>query len=321
MKQMNHRLKQLRGFAWMLLFLISLSCENQEEAVAPYLGATAMGKIIVQDSTLTPQVFWSGGYVSVFGVNLGSLAALDSTLVFLTAIQGDNIHYPVTIGRIPPGAQDMANAYGGHNVSRLLEDYVYTFWLLKAEAWSQASGQRGKKIRVDNQAVASVTVRGDTILVGNMLGTAHTQTADAYVNIKNIIPRGRLADLWVQETDTSDGAILSFQIKQPGVTETLVAATGLVINSGTYNVDNVVWEVLSVDSSGVKPVYRTKNVIASPVLFGQQLPQTAVFKSLSVKGLIRNRAYYAWIATKEWDGLSRDSRIVPYYAWITFDTW
>jgi hypothetical protein len=321
MKHNNHRLVRRRPFAWILLVLISLSCDNQEESVAPYLGATAMGKVIVQDSTLTPQVFWSGGYVSVFGVNLGLSAALDSTLVFFATTQGDNIHYPVTIGRIPPGAADMVATYGGRSVSRLLEDSVYTFWVMKADAWSQASGQRGRRIRVEDNSTTAVTIRGDTIHVGGMLGTTHTQRADAYVNIKNILPHGRLGNMWIQETDTSDGAILSFQINQAGVTDTLVAAMGLVINSGVYNVDDVVWEVLSVDSSGVKPVYRTKNVISSPVLLGQQLSRTAVFKSFSVHGLIRNKTYYAWIATKEWDGLSRDSRIVPYYAWVTFVTW
>jgi len=321
MKRKDHGLVQRRQFAWVLLVLISLSCENQEEPLAPYLGATAMGKIIVQDSTLTPHVFWSGGYVSVFGVNLGSSAALDSTLVFLATMEGNNIHYPVTVGRIPPGAVDLAASYGGHSVTRLLEDSVYTFWVMKAEAWSQASGQRGKRIRVQDNSTTGVTIHGDTIYVGGMLGTTHTQRADAYVNIKNILPHGRLGNMWIQETDTSDGAILSFQITQAGVTDTLVAAIGLVINSGTYNVDGVVWEVLSVDSSGAKPAYRTKNVIASPVLLGQPLPGTAVFKSFSVHGLIRNTTYYAWIATKEWDGLSRDSRIVPYYAWITFITW
>jgi len=321
MKPHNGALIQRSLLGWMLLVLISLACEEQEELLAPYLGATSMGNVIIQDSTLTPQVFWSGGYVSVFGVNLGSSAALDSTLVFLVKMDGNNIHFPVTVGRIPPGAVDLATSYGGHGVNRLLEDSVYTFWVMKAEAWTQAAGQRGKKIRIESNSTTDVAVRGDTLFVGGMLGTVHTQRADAYVNIKNILPHGRLGNMWIQETDTSDGAILSFQITQAGVTDTMVAAMGLVINSGTYNVDGVVWEVLSVDSSGAKPAYRTKNVIGSPVLLGQQLAHTAVFKSFSVRGLIRNRSYYAWIATKEWDGLSRDSRIVPYYAWITFLTW
>lgn len=305
----------------LFLALAFLACNVQEDTLAPYLGATPMGNILVQDSTLSPRVYWNGGYVSVFGVNAGAVAALDSTLVFLVHAAGNSVRYPVTVGQIPPGASNIAPTYGGTSVTKLVEDAVYTFWVMKEDAWSQIVSQRGKRIRPDANATGAVRVVGDTVFTNTILHTQHTQAADAFVNIRNLDPRGRLADLWVQQTDTSNNAVLTFTVKQPGVTSPMVAAMGLVVGSGTYLVDNVVWEVLSVDASGPKPVYRTKDVIASPVLLGESLPQTEAFKSFPLSGLERGRAYYVWVASKDWDGLSRDSRTVPYYSWITFTTW
>jgi hypothetical protein len=130
---------------------------------------------------------------------------------------------------------------------------------------------------------------------------------------------GRLAFINVQRSSTSNHPIITWIIRQDGVTDTLIAAMG-VVNAGQYQAAGNLWEVWSVDSSGTQPVYGKKNVIYGPVVAGQAFPETRVFVEYPAEGLQRNKTYYVWIANKDWNGQRRDNA-TNYYAHATFQTW
>jgi len=305
--------------AFLLLFL---SCESEDGTLAPYAEReNVMSTIVIQDSTFAPKITWVGGYSCVLGVNRGSRAVLDSSLVWLVKAQGNTLRYPVLFGQLPQGAQELSGTYGGRPITKLKEDDIYTYWIIKEDAWSLVSAQRGKVMVADAAATGIVLARNDSLFIQAASYTQARDTIDIYVNLKDPDPRGRLADIMIEETDSSNNPLVRFQIKQDGISDTLVAAVGLVVNSALYDVNNVLWEVLSKETVGGQPAYRTKNVISSPLFMGQTLSQTQVFISYPAAGLERNKLYYFWIATKDWDGISRDTRTVNHYAWITFRTW
>lgn len=314
--------KQLTVLVWVgFLTVIIGSCKNNnEEILAPYGGGIrSLASFTLQDSTYNPKFTWVGGYAAALGVNRGGNAALDSTLIWLITTQGDNIQYPVKFGQLPQGAQDRTTSFGGIPITRLIEDQEYTFWLLKDDAWSQLSNQKGKMFRIDSLATSAIRLQGDTAFVRSTSYTQVTDTVNILVNIKDFESHGKLADITIEEIDSSNSPIVKFTITQG--TDSLVAATGLVVGSGVYDVNNVVWEVLSEETVGGQTVYGKNNVIKSPFIVGQSFPQTHVFAAYPSAGLQRNKVYYLWIAGKDWDGTNRDVRTINYYAWATFKTW
>ncbi len=257
-----------------LLFSCGLwSCAPDDNPLAPYAGGRReLLSISVEGGTFNPKATWLGGYVAVFGVNIGYRAELDTSLRWLIRNPGDNIRYPVTFGQLPSGAQHITSDFGGQAITQLAEDVVYTFWVMKDDVWLQVSSETGKALVADTDATDPVRVQGDTIYISSLSFSQLIDTIDVFVNTKNPSSRGRLADLTVVETDTSNDAIITFEIKQSGVTDTLIATIGICEDTPVFNVNKVFWEVLSIDTVGGTPVYRTKNVIASPVLTGQPIP-------------------------------------------------
>lgn len=306
--------------SWLLLILIMYlgmlgSCGEEDQALAPYEAGRRMS-ITVYDTLFTPVISWVGGYVSALGVNKGKVAILDSTLVWLIRTSGDIIRFPVEFGQVPPGAEDVTSNYGGQQIERLSEDNIYTYWVLKSDAWSQISGEVNKPIFVDTLSSSVVSNHNDTLYVNPTKHTQKTDTLDLYITITNFSSFGRLAIISIQPTNTSNNPIVTFTISQTGVTDSLIAALGLGFG-GQYNINGRVWEVLSVDTVAGQPVYRTRNVIRSPFVMGQQFPETHVFVNYPLEGLQRNQDYYFWIANKDWDGQSR-IRSTLNYAFATF---
>lgn len=316
---MNSKIRRITPVcAGALLVMFSLSCEKESNPLAPYGGGRrALATIIVQDSTFTPKITWVGGFVSVLGINRGGMAILDTSLAWIVRSAGDALHYPVTVGQLPAGAEDLTSSFGSLPAAKLIEDQLFTFWVMKDQAWVQLSSLTNKRILPDSSASAGVRVQGDTVFVAPTEFTLLTDTTDIFVNINNVDARGRLGTMTVTETDTSNNPLIEFVITQ--TTDTAVAAVGLVYGTAVYDVNRVIWEVLSEDTTGGPPVYRTKNIIASPLIMGQAIPGTRAFTVYPSRGLERGEEYYCWIATKDWDGNSR-TRTANYYASVTFRT-
>jgi len=313
--------KLITIFLWGLFFSFFLfNCGEKDQPLAPYLGERNLGNIQIEEGAFAPKITWTGGYVSIFAVNRDTLARLDSSLIMLVYAPNNNIHYPVTFGQVPAGAQNLLDQYGGKAAERLEEDNTYTFWMLTDDAWQTVSQYPGKCIKVNpNSNSITAEVKNDSILAN---ADSHAQSVlplDVFVNLTNINSRGRLGELMLSEPVEMKDPVLTWKIMQEGVTDTMIAAMGLCEGAG-YLPTAVVWEVWSEDFLSGNPVYGKNNVISAPVTLGQTFPGTKTFYEYPVEGLKRNQMYYLWIANKDWDGL-KHGRAANYYAYISFETY
>jgi hypothetical protein len=324
MKTLSHTFFKIIFSYLVILSFIFSSCDEQNDGLAPYIGSPQMSGITIQENTYKPKITWLGGYVSVFGVNYGSKASLDSTLVFLVYKAGNDLRYPLTIGEIPPGAQDLASQYGGSMVDSLTEDSTYTFWVLKEAEWTQVSSMNNKILIYDSTLTGSIQFEGDTI---KLSGKAHTQLSmplDIYINISITLsannPGGRLilngGTITVDATNNSNNPVINWIITQ--VEDSSIAAMGIV-EGGQFNPNSEIWSVYSVSDSAGQTQYGKTNVISPPVTAGQNFQNTQAFVEYPADGLKKNTTYYLWIANKLWDGEGR-LRTTNYYAYVTFNT-
>ena len=297
---------------WSIIFY---SCNKEDNSLAPYAGTPALSNLVVEEGSFNPKVTWVGGEVSVLGVNKGSKAALDSSLVWLIHSSSNNILYPVKFGKIPSGAQDITSQFGGVLKDSLDEDEEYTFWVMKAEVWNQAAANPNKEILSDSVAGSAVVVSGDTIMITPFSFTRASKKLNVYINILSPRSLGPLADLTV-ETTTLNIPRIRWKIKAAGVTDTLIAAIGLAKGS-IYDFSGAVWEVYSVRDSSGTSIYARDNVISGPVLVGESFPNTKTFVEFKMENFERNNDYNIWIADKTWDKVNRQ-RFTRGYAYITF---
>ncbi|MBN1894944.1 hypothetical protein JW906_10635 [bacterium] len=305
-----------------LVVLIGLffACRKNDAPLAPYAGRPELSGFQIEAGSFAPKMTWIGGYVSALGVNRGSRAALDSTLIWLIHAQGDGVRFPVQFGTLPAGVEDLTLSSGGIPEDSLTEDNPYTFWLLKETAWEAVLQNPGKDWLADPQLPEGTAVlRDDTLHMDPYQCLMQNRMLDVYVNIRDFKTFGRLAILQLGEPKTSNHPVFSWTIQQAGVTDTLVAALGLV-KADSYKPDKLVWEVWSEEQTGAAPVYGKKNVISAPVRFGQTFPETRAFTEYPEQGLERNKTYYLWIASSGWDGL-KHSRAANFYAYASFNTW
>jgi hypothetical protein len=302
------------------LIVIVFSCEEKNDGLAPYEGGRLMSDLTIEQGSFSPKTTWIGGYVSVFAVNRGSVAALDSSLIWIISAPANGLKYPVQFNQVPDGATDLTSSYGGTKVENLIEDNDYTFWVMKENAWSQISEEYGKKIFYsDDLEGTSVIISEDSIFAGPEIHTQIFNPLDVYINLDNVRSVGKLATIFVEQPTTSNNPKFSWQIKQADVTDSLIAAVGIV-EGQSYNPNKQVWDVYSIDSTGGSPEYGTLNIIESPVISGEELDGTFAFVEYPLEGLERDKDYYLWIANKDWDGAGR-TRVTNYYAYVTFHTW
>lgn len=106
-------------------------CDKDSNPLADYEGERPL-TILTVTQNFTPDIQWVGGRVAAVGVNRGSKAALDSTLVWLITDVDNNIESYVTIG--PNADKNAVMQYGGTPVDSLSDATEYTFWLAEKSA-------------------------------------------------------------------------------------------------------------------------------------------------------------------------------------------
>jgi hypothetical protein len=299
------------------------SCKKEEEApLAPYVpGTVTLTKINVEDSVYVPRISWGGGYVSALGVNRGTAARLDTSLVWLIHQAGNALHYQQVFGKLPAGAEDLTATFGGHPITAMQEDQVYMFWVAREDVWGTIAANPGKLLMSDSTMSASSRVSGDTLFLSTRSFTLEKRPIDLYIGIKNLRSVGKLGVIEVIQTNTSNTPIIRWSIIQtnPVPPDTMLANIGIA-GGDHYEVSTVAWEILAVDTSSGQRVYWTTDVIVPPLVAGQTVPGTDVFTALAPTGLQRNAGYYIWIANKNWDQRSR-GRTASNYAYATFETY
>jgi len=321
MRKSNRIIKEIIKYLMIaLLFSCYRFCGEKENPLAAYKSSPVVEEIIIEQETFFPRFTWKGGYVSAFGINRGFEARLDSTLQWLVHIEGDNIHYPVKYGELPSGATDLTIQFGGR-FEEFIEDSTYTYWMVKSDVWESVAANAGKYIcrkELDDGVTFS---NNDTLFIDPHYHIQKSCWIDVYtnVNMSSLKCRGKLATIYLAETDTSNSPIMTWEIVDNDVVDTLISAVG-VCEGSTYGEKLAVWEVWSIDSSSGTNVYGKNNVIEQPVIIGQEFANTRVFAEYPEKGLSRNKTYMFWIANAGWDGLGH-SRATAYHAYITFNTW
>jgi hypothetical protein len=302
------------------MLILFFSCEESNDGLAPYEGTRPVSDLLIEQGSFSPKTTWVGGYVSVFAVNEGSVAALDSSLIWIISAPANGIKYPVQFNLVPEGATDLTSSYGGSKVDNLVEDKEYTFWVMKEDAWIQISEEQGKKIFLNDDLEGSpVIISEDSIFASPQVHTQIFNPLDVYINIDNVRSVGKLATIYVEQPLTSNNPKFSWEIKQSGVTDSLIAAVGIV-EGQSYNPNKMVWDVYSIDSTSGSPQYGTLNLIESPLISGQIIEGTFAFVAYPSDGFERDKDYYIWIANNEWDGVGR-TRVADFYAYVTFHTW
>lgn len=319
MKKYN-RIKKaiISSLAVMLLVAITNSCEKVDNTLAPYVGSPKMSDLLIENKSFAPKVTWIGGYVTAFGINKGSIAALDNTLIWLISKPGNGITYPVKYGELQQGAQDLTAQYGGTFLPELIEDSTYTFWVMKEDVWSVVSSNAGKPFVLDSTLSEGYQVIDDTIKLSSSIHIQRTQELDNYINIFEISTFGQLGTIQILQTNTSDHVQLNWTIHQAGVIDTMIAAIGIA-DGNQYTAASSIWEAYSEVDEGGQILYGKHNVISGPLISGEALDNTKIFVDYPVQGLERNKTYYVWIANKDWNGVGR-LRATPYYAYATFRT-
>lgn len=111
-----------------------VSCADQSsDLLAPYQDRELFVSRVPRHPT--PDLEWLGGRVAAVGVNKGTKAGLDASLVFLKRSNSDDISSYLTLS----GANNDKAAvisYGGTPVDSLSSDTVYTFWVAKKTAYA-----------------------------------------------------------------------------------------------------------------------------------------------------------------------------------------
>lgn len=66
-----------------LTALTAFSCSESDGPLAPYAGGGGtLSTLTVEQNSFRPELTWVGGYASMVGINKGTVAVLDSSLIW-----------------------------------------------------------------------------------------------------------------------------------------------------------------------------------------------------------------------------------------------
>lgn len=278
---------QLNFFLLLLFFMtisILLQCsEESNDTLAPYKGQRNL-KILKVTLNYTPDIQWLGGRVAAVGVNLGSRAALDSTLVWLMTAEDNSISSYVTVGEHTD--VDKIVSYGGTPVDSLQDETQYTFWIAEKSAFDAQLDSTA--LNPDNFSDSTFVLR--FILKGQMGGEKDPQG--------NLVVRMRV---FREESLLEDKYIIDW-------TPRTIPFRRIAIRVSSFGgFTDLIWHIVTPDS--------LPDNIYPPVVIGSNVPGTDTAISWPETGFERNTVYFVWMVNSKWT--VNDFRpSAPGYAWF-----
>lgn len=259
-----------------------MGCTDASNPLAPYEGHRPL---LLQRVTIsaTPDIQWVGGRVAAVGVNRGTAAALDTTLVWLMTADGNTIRSAVTVGS--GGDADRVLSVGGTPADSLADDTEYTFWI--AEQSVLDAGLPATQI--DSFIFADTTFTLTYMLRGRSGGD------DDFLDDIRIVRNQRL---------TSDAYFVAWTPQDVGVRR-LAIRQG---SSGGFT--DLVWDILAEDDD--------VDGIRAPVTIGAPPSGVQVAVSWPDEGFTPT-TYTLWMTSENWAG-SFSPRATGYAFFQIFST-
>lgn len=265
------------GFlAALLPILLFGGCDGADNPLADYQGERPL---IIQRVTqsFAPDVQWVGGRVAAIGINRGERAALDSTLVWIHQVDGDQISAPVFVRDVLDA--DIVESFGGAPTDSLDADQTYTVWLATAEA---LSAQLDTTL-VDEHSFADSTFTTRYLLNGRSFGGVS-------VEFRIFRDQRLTSDRYTATWTPADQAFRRVAINNATV--------------GSFNTSTLIWHIVLPDDQ--------EDSIRSPLVIGST-PEDAIV-AVEWDGFGQG-AHTFWAATDQWDGQSFGFR-TPGYAFF-----
>ena len=235
-------------------------CSVESNPLAPYEGERPLQFLRVTQS-FTPEVQWVGGRVAALGVNRGATAALDATLVWMRAADGNTISSFATVGK--GGSADLVARYGGTLLDSLEDGGTYTFWMAEQDVLDAGLDASS----FDGFNFADTTMTLNLLLNGRSLGGVD---AEIVVSREETLTETRYIVDWAPR---------EMPFRQIGITQGRV---------GGFT--NLVWHVVLPDAveEGIRP----------PVVIGEVPPgadEVVPFSGFEADFFV------LWMTTEEWD--------------------
>ncbi len=267
----------IRGRATVVVFigvgLWMAGCDSVETTgpLAEYEGHRAL-EILQVTQNFTPSVQWLGGRVAAVGVNRGDEAALDSTLIWISTADGNEIASHVVVDGDANEA-GLVQSFGGSPADSLESGEQYTFWLAEEVVFDAGLDSAA----FDGMNYVDTTFTMELVLRGNTRGAAGAGIFGTPLidEIRIIREQSLLENRYKITWEPSDVVFRRIAIRQ----------------GSTGGFDNLIWHIVVPDS--------VEQGLAPPVAIGQAPEHAQV--PIEFSGFSVPDVYALWMVTEDWN--------------------